>query len=208
MKKLKIISILVILFTIYTLFCAYTYALNVSNNLSNKVFRLHVIANSDSIDDQNLKYIVRDNIIKYMNEVCENCTSKEEVIKIVSNHINDFENIAKTTIYNEGFSYPVKIELGNFEFPTKIYGDISFPSGYYDSLKIQIGNAQGKNWWCVLFPPLCFVDVTTGIVPVDSKEILEENLSSEEYKIISETENYSISFKFKVIEFFNEIGII
>ena len=207
-KNLKFILILTILLLIYTFICAYSYVLAVSNDLQNSVFRLHIIANSDSEEDQNLKYIVRDNLIQYMNGLCSNCSTKEEVIEVAKEHLNDFKKIAEDTIKSEGFSYNVNVEIGNFEFPTKVYGDISFPSGYYDALKVEIGESSGQNWWCVMFPPLCFVNTTTGIVSDESKETLQENLSKEEYSIISDTENTSFSFKFKIIELFENSGLI
>lgn len=209
MKKiLKSLLILIILFSIYTFICAYSYVNAVSENLSNSVFRLHVIANSDTQEDQNLKYIVRDKLIEYMNTLSQSCSSKEEVIKTSQDNLDDFKQIAENTIREQGYSYPVEVEIGNFEFPTKTYGDISFPAGYYDALRVKIGEAKGKNWWCVMFPPLCFVDVTTGIVPDTSKEDLKQNLSDEEYKIISDTENTDITLKFKLIEFFENNGLI
>ena len=201
-RKFKEIVLLVILFSLYIFINAFSYAAQVSNDLQKSVFRLHVIANSDSEEDQNLKYIVRDNLIQYMNSICSNCSSKEETIKVVSNHISDFTDIANQTIKDNGFSYTASVELGNFEFPTKTYADISFPSGYYDALKVKLGNSSGQNWWCVLYPSLCFIDVTSGVVPEESKETLQENLNDEEYKIISDTDSPSISFKFKLIEFF------
>lgn len=209
MKKfLKPILILIILFFIYTFICAYSYVNAVSENLSNSVFRLHVIANSDTQEDQDLKYIVRDKLIEYMNTLTESNSSKREVIKIAQDNLNKFKQIAENTIREQGYSYPVEVEIGNFEFPTKTYGDISFPAGYYDALRVKIGESKGKNWWCVMFPPLCFVDVTTGIVPDNSKEDLKQNLSDEEYKIISDTENADITLKFKLIEFFENNGLI
>lgn len=209
MKKiLKPILILIILFSIYTFICAYSYVNAVSENLSNSVFRLHVIANSDTKEDQDLKYIVRDKLIEYMDTLSQSCSSKEEVIKIAQDNLDDFKQIAENTIREQGYSYPVEVEIGNFEFPTKTYGDISFPAGYYDALRIKIGEAKGKNWWCVMFPPLCFVDVTTGIVPNNSKDDLKQNLSDEEYKIISDTESSDITLKFKLIEFFENNGLI
>ena len=94
------------------------------------------------------------------------------------------------------------MKFGNFSFPTKTYGDISLPSGYYDALRIKIGNADGKNWWCVMFPPLCFVDVSSGIVPDESKETMKKDLSAEEFSLISNEDDSKISFKFKLIELF------
>ena len=207
-EKLKFIFTLIILFSIYTFICAYSYVNAVSENISDSVFRLHVIANSDSKEDQNLKYIVRDALIEYMDTLSINCSSKEDVIKLANTHIEDFKQIAENTIKNQGYSYSVQVEIGNFEFPTKTYGDVSFPAGYYDALKVKIGKSNGQNWWCVMFPPLCFVDVTTGIVPEESKQELESNLNTEEYQIVSDTESSDIKFKFKLIEFFKQRGLI
>lgn len=204
-KRLIIVLLLLILFIfIY----AISYVSAVSNNIANGVFRLHVIANSDSPEDQNLKYIVRDELIKYMNTLAKDCNSKQEVIEIAKNNISNFENIAKKTIKDNGFNYNVTVEIGNFDFPTKTYGDITLPAGTYDSLKIKIGKSEGQNWWCVMFPPLCFVDVTTGIVPEESKKEMKEAMPEEEYSLISNTNNSEVNFKFKLIEFFENIKLM
>ena len=208
MRKFKIILIFIILFTIFIFTCAYSYVSAISDNLYNSVFRLHIIANSDSEEDQNLKYIVRDNIINYMNNECKGLKTKSDVIKYAKTHLNEINNIAEATVKENGFNYPITVEIGNFEFPTKKYGDVSFPSGYYDALRVKIGNSSGKNWWCVMFPPLCFVDTTTGIVSDSSKESLQKTLSNENYKIVSENDNSEITIKFKIIEFFEKNGII
>jgi len=170
--KFKRFFILLILFGIYIFISAYSYVNAVSKDLEDNLFRLHVIANSDSKEDQDLKYLVRDNLISYMNSISVNCTTKEEVLNIANNHKEDFYKIAKETIKNNGYNYDVEIEIGNFEFPTKNYGDISLPAGNYDALRVKIGKAKGQNWWCVMFPPLCFVDISSGIVPEESKELL------------------------------------
>ena len=171
-KKVKYSILILFLLFIYITISAFSYVNAVSQNLADSVFRLHVIANSDSNEDQNLKYIVRDNVLSYMNEICKNATSKEEAIKIANQHIDEFKQIALDTIHENGFNYDVNVEIGIFSFPTKTYGDISLPSGYYDALRIKIGEASGQNWWCVMFPPLCFVDISSGIVPEESKELL------------------------------------
>ena len=205
MKKYIILILVLFLFLIFS---AYSYASTVNENLSDNVFRLHVIANSDSKEDQDLKYKVRDKLIEYMKSITSNIENKEEVINIAYNNIENFQKIAEQVIKENGFNYPVKVEIGNFSFPTKTYGDISFPSGFYDALKVEIGNASGQNWWCVMFPPLCFVDVTSGVVPESSKENLETNLGQEEYDIISNNnESDVIEFKFKIVEFFEDLGI-
>ena len=204
-KRLIIVLLLLILFIFIS---AISYVSAVSNNIANGVFRLHVIANSDSPEDQNLKYIVRDELIKYMNTLAKDCNSKQEVIEIAKNNISNFENIAKKTIQDNGFHYNVTVEIGNFDFPTKTYGDITLPAGTYDSLKIKIGKSEGQNWWCVMFPPLCFVDVTTGIVPEESKKEMKEAMPEEESSLISNTNNSEVNFKFKLIEFFENIKLM
>ena len=194
------------IFFLYTVICAFSYVNAVSNDISNSVFRLHVIANSDSTEDQNLKYKVRDNVLEYMNSISNGVTSKEETIKIINEHKDDFYNIAINTIRENGFDYDVKINVGNFEFPTKNYGDISLPAGFYDALRIEIGEASGKNWWCVMFPPLCFVDVTSGVVDEESKELMQDNLTEEDYSIISD-DSTEFKLKFKLIEILQNVNI-
>ena len=208
MKKIKIFITFAFLLAIFVFTCAYTYVSAISDNLYNSIFRLHVIANSDSEEDQNLKYIVRDNLINYMNDNCKNLSSKEEVIQYAKENLDKLKQIAENTVKDNGFTYPVQVEIGNYEFPTKNYGDISFPAGFYDALRVKIGESSGKNWWCVMFPPLCFVNATTGIVPDSSKETLHENLSDENYMIVSESDNSSVAFKFKIVELFEKAGII
>ena len=207
-KKLNFILILTILIFLYIVLLSFNYSQAISYNLSDSVFRLHIIANSDSSEDQELKLKIRDNIIKYMNTLIKNSSNKNEVVSIINNHLDSFNKIALNTIKENGYNYDVNIEIGNFHFPTKSYGDISFPAGNYDALKIEIGDAIGQNWWCVLFPPLCFVNSSTGVVPDDSKNTLKENINSESYEIISEGNNSNdntsdIKIKFKIIEFFN-----
>ena len=207
MKIFKKFLIIFILFIIYILFSLFSYSNAVSTDIQNSVFRLHVIANSDSTEDQNLKYKVRDTLIEYMNSISKDITSKEEAINIAIKHKNEFYNIAKNVVLDNGFDYNINVEIGNFSFPTKTYGDISLPSGFYDALKVEIGKASGQNWWCVMFPSLCFVDVSEGIVPEDSKEDLQKNLQEEEYKLIS-SDTLEFKLKFKLVELFENAKII
>lgn len=199
------IFITITAFVFFLIFSAYSYASSISSDLSKSVFRLHVIANSDSDEDQSLKLQVRDKLLDYMNSITANVRSKDDAIKIAQDHQKDFQIIAEQTILDKGYSYPVTVEIGNYEFPTKHYGDITLPSGYYDALRVKIGDACGHNWWCVMFPPLCFVDVTSGIVPDSSKEQLKENMSSEDYSIIS-NDNSVTEFKFKIVELFKNFN--
>ena len=206
-NSLKNGFILIFLLFLYVFICANSYVTAVSDDLSNAVFRLHVIANSDSDEDQNLKLKVRDNLLQYMNTISSDCSTKEEAISIANMHKEDFYKIAKQTISDNGYDYDVKINIGNFYFPTKNYGDISLPAGMYDALRVEIGEAKGKNWWCVMFPSLCFIDVSSGIVDDNAKESLQENLNTESYNIISKSNDSKLEFKFKIIEFFAEKGL-
>lgn len=193
---------LLFLFILYILFNYFFYANNISKDIEQSVFRLHVIANSDSKEDQNLKYKVRDNIINYLNTLCSNSPSKEKTIQIANNNLTTIQKIANNTIQENGFNYSATVEIGNFEFPTKNYGDISIPSGYYDALKVKLGKSTGQNWWCVLYPSLCFIEPEKGIVSDSSKEELKATLSEEEFALLSyDTPTYKI--KFKLIEIFN-----
>lgn len=202
-KKIKYFLILLLLLLAFTFVSIHSYASTISQDLSNNFFRLHIIANSNSDEDQELKLKVRDNIINYMNTLTYSGLSKQEAISLTSENLEVFQEIAKNTIKSNGFDYPVSIEIGNFYFPTKFYGNISLPSGYYDALKIQIGKAEGQNWWCSLFPPLCFVDISSGIIDEQSEEDLKNNLSEEEFEIIT-NDSETIRLKFKIVEVFSQ----
>jgi stage II sporulation protein R len=168
-------------------------------DLTENIFRLHIIANSDSTEDQNLKLKVRDEIIAYIKNLTNDCESKEEIISITSNNLNELASIAKETIIKNGYNYDVTVELGNFYFPTKYYGNISMPAGNYDAIRIKIGEANGQNWWCSLFPSLCFTDVSNGTIDKKADENLQKNLNSEEYSLITDT-SPKIKIKFKILE--------
>lgn len=204
MKKLKIgrIFVILILLSLFILVSAISYVDAVSNNIADSVFRLHVIANSNSKEDQELKLKVRDELLSYMNIISKDSTSKQEAMQIANEHKEEFTQIAEKVIKENGYNYTVNVQIGKADFPTKYYGDITLPAGTYDALKVQIGEANGQNWWCVMFPPLCFVDVSTGIVPDNSKQELKQSLDNEEYDLISKTDNNEISFKFKIVELF------
>ena len=197
--------ILILLF-IFIIISAISYTNVVSNNISNSVFRLHVLANSNSKEDQSLKLKVRDALLEYMNKISINCTSKNDIINIALQNKNSFKNIAENTVRENGFNYSVDVDVCTSYFPTKTYGDLSFPTGLYDCLKIKIGKADGNNWWCVMFPPLCFVDITTGIVPDSSKQQIKKELSDEEFELIS-SHNDQINFKFKIVELFQGLKL-
>ena len=203
---LKRLLLVLLLLIFYITFSAVSYTNAICTNIADTVFRLHVVANSDSVEDQNLKYKVRDSIIDFINSITKDAKSKAEVITIAQEHLEEIEEIAYQTVRDYGYDYDVTVSIGNFIFPTKQYGDISLPAGYYDALRVEIGSASGQNWWCVMFPPLCFVDVTSGIVPDESKDLMKENLEPEEYNLISQS-SPDIKFKFKIVEVLQNLNI-
>lgn len=199
MKKIKYIIFLILLMSMFLFVSATTYANTVSNDLSENFFRLHIIANSDSNEDQSLKLKVRDAIIDYMKTLSYEGINKDDTVILTKEHLEDFKNIAKQILEENNCNYDINLEIGNFYFPTKEYGNISLPAGFYDGLKIEIGEAKGQNWWCSLFPPLCFVDISSGIIDESAENDLKENLSDEEFAIITENSE-EIKLKFKLLE--------
>lgn len=165
----------------------------IQENIAKNIIRLHVIANSDTDADQQLKLKVRDAIITSLQKAIYQSSSVAEAKEVIQAHQEQIENTAKKTIENLGSSYTVKVSLCPRYFPVKQYGDLCFPAGTYDALCVEIGRAEGRNWWCVLFPSLCFVNETTATVPETSKEKLKECLSEEEYQSLSEEESQSPS---------------
>ena len=124
------------------------------------VLRLHVLANSNSVQDQQVKLMVRDEVSQYMEEsMRENGISTfEEAYIYAQEHLGELTQVAQQVLDENGMDYEAKAELGKFDFPDKSYGDTQFPAGTYHAVRIQLGEAQGENWWCVLFPPLCFIE--------------------------------------------------
>lgn len=200
--KIKYFFLIILLLAVFLILNLVSYSNYVFAGLQDNIFRLHILANSDSEEDQSLKLCVRDSVIDYMEKINSDSKTKEETIEVVNKNLDEIKQIAKNKIKELGFDYDVNLEIGNFNFPTKYYGNISLPAGNYDALKINIGEAQGQNWWCSLFPPLCFIDISSGYLEDEDKEILEENLSEEEFMLISSS-SPDIKLKFKILELLN-----
>lgn len=176
------------------------YADKTEQSLSHSLIRLHVIANSDTDSDQQLKLAVRDAIIDQVGtNFADNC-QKDEARQEILAHTEDIRLIAQEVIADWGYDYPVEISLGKSDFPTKTYGNVTLPAGTYDALKVIIGEGAGQNWWCVLFPPLCFVDATTAEMPDESSEILKATLTEEEYAMVTDSGDLPVQVKFKTYE--------
>ena len=166
------------------------------------LIRFHVIANSDSKEDQNLKLKVKDNIIEYLYPFLENANSLDEARKIIIQNEDNILMITNETIKENGNNYSARVELAKDNFPDKSYGNITLPHGEYEALRIIIGDGNGKNWWCVMFPPLCFIDVTKGEINEDKSK---DELDSEVLKSKKQNEEEKPKIKFKIVEIFNEI---
>ncbi len=174
-----------------------------SDNISNDVFRLHILANSDTDEDQNLKLKVRDEVLKSGEKLFLNCNSLEEIISVSNNNVGYFKEVAENCVKENGYNYNVNVYVDKEYFNTRKYDKITLPSGIYNALKIEIGEARGHNWWCVMFPAICLSAV--------SDEEIYEILDEDEIKLINSNEKYEIRFKIveiyaKIKDKINEIG--
>ncbi|MCD3246175.1 stage II sporulation protein R [Clostridium botulinum] len=203
MKKVLAVMVSLMILCGSILVVSYIKADASQKSIANKLIRFHVIANSDSTEDQALKLKVRDEILEYISPKLKNSKSIEESRQIIKENSEVINAIAKKTIQKNGYTYTVKTELSHENFPVKTYGDITLPQGYYEAYRVIIGNGKGHNWWCVMFPPLCFTDITKGEVELQkTDEMMKKTLTKEEYKLVNNKceENNEIIFKFKIIE--------
>lgn len=160
-----------------------------------QLIRLHVLANSDSMQDQAVKLKVRDAIIEYMAPYLRDVDDASAARQMVLSHQDALESISKKVLTENGLNYPVQIEIGYFDFPVKSYGNLTLPAGKYEAVRVLIGSAAGKNWWCVLFPPLCFIDVTNAAaMPISSSDSKAEGQKSD------------IEYKWKIAELWSEMN--
>jgi stage II sporulation protein R len=184
---------------------------NIQEDIASKVIRFHVIANSDSKDDQALKLKVRDKVLEYMQPKLKKSKSIDESRKVIQQSNEEIIAIANRVIKENGYNYSVRTTLSNENFPIKTYGNITLPQGKYEAYRIIIGTGKGQNWWCVMFPPVCFVDITKGEVSYkQTEEQMKRVLSPEEYKIVNNQLNKSnnkdnIKIQFKLLEIFKNV---
>ncbi|MCB2354862.1 stage II sporulation protein R [Clostridium estertheticum] len=177
------------------------------SDVASKLIRFHVIANSDDKIDQNLKLKVRDSVLKYISPKIVDCKNIKESRKIINNENKNIKKIAERIIKENGFKYSVATSLSEEYFPVKTYGNITLPQGKYEAYRIIIGTGKGQNWWCVMFPPLCFVDITKGNVSYEKTEKeMKTVLSDDEYKMVDNTvSSKKIIVKFKLGEIFTKL---
>ncbi len=170
------------------------------DRIYDSVLRLHVIANSDSEEDQALKLRVRDSIIDTVSEAVKGCTNRDEAIEKINSAMGDIQSKAQKTVADEGYDYPVNITLGEEYYPTKNYEVCCFPEGEYVSLRVEIGKSEGQNWWCCLFPPLCLGAATQKSKSECEDAFVEVGFTPDQYKIITETDTPKYKARFKILE--------
>jgi stage II sporulation protein R len=197
-----------LLFIMILLTCASSMWLIKSNALHNSeiqkgiadhIIRFHVIANSDSQEDQALKLKVKDELVESLSPLLSKAASIDEARSILLANLNLIQEAAQTSVRQNGYTYPVQVTLEDCYFPLKVYGNCTFPPGTYEALRVQIGAAEGKNWWCVMFPPLCFVDDTYSVVDEETDKQLKHLLTEEEYDTLVKQKK-PIKIKFKLWE--------
>ena len=137
-------------------------SLSLDGDIADKVVRIHIRANSNNPIDQQVKLTVRDEITTYLTEVLEDCKTKNQSLSTIKNHLDELTKIADKTLYRHGFDYKSAVSVKKELFPDKTYDGLNFPEGVYDALIIELGTGDGDNWWCVAFPPLCFVPEGDG----------------------------------------------
>lgn len=164
--------------------------------ISNEVFRLHILANSDSQEDQSLKLKVRDRVLEFTESLFNSAECKEDAQKAVFDNIEKIRLTAQQEVYDNGYSYEVKAEITNMYFSTRYYENYTMPSGMYDALRITIGNGEGHNWWCVMYPSICIAAST------QADENAKEAFSDGQYEIV---DGNQYQYKFKIVEIFEKI---
>lgn len=201
MKKIIGIISIIVIFLIGFQFIYFNNSTSVREDISHKIIRFHVIANSDTLEDQSLKLKIKDEVIKYMMPKLKESKSINQSRKILKQNDRAIKEIACNVIKEYGYDYSVNTSLDREKFPIKTYGNITLPQGDYEAYKIIIGSGEGQNWWCVMFPPLCFVDVTKGQVSnKKTEEQMKRVLSSDEYKYINNNNNKPVQVKLKMVE--------
>jgi len=202
-KEIKILAVsLTIVLTLAISIAAYTYVYSATNqaNIADNVIRFHVVANSDSSTDQEIKDIVRDAILTEFEELLHKTDNIEKSRQLLKAEMVSIQTHAEKAVQKLGFNYPVMVQLETTFFPTQVYGDLSFPPGMYEALRIVIGEGVGQNWWCLMFPPLCFVDMTSTST---GRQQLFDNVSEEAYRLLTHQDEDAVAgtqVRFRIVE--------
>ena len=172
----------------------------IQEQIAGKVLRFHVLANSDTAEDQNLKLAVRDAVGSRMAELLSDVPDREACEQVVEAHLPEIAETAQAVVREAGYEYEVHAAIEETEFPSKTYGKFTFPAGKYEALRVVIGEGEGHNWWCVLYPNMCFRGSVYEVVEDDAKENLKEVLTPDEYESIFDSGKYEI--KLKILDIF------
>ncbi len=172
----------------------------IQQSIAHKILRFHVLANSDSDADQNVKKQVRDAVGTYLRPYLEECSDMKMTREVVNEHMHEVIEVSKDVLRDNGFTYNVTAEITHTDFPEKVYGEYTFPAGEYEALEIRLGNGEGHNWWCVLYPNMCFKGTVYEVVEDEACKELKEVLSPKEYETVFNKGNYEI--RFKILEIF------
>lgn len=173
--------------------------------IAEQVLRFHVLANSDSACDQSLKLKVKQTVVRYLQPLLADAASKQEAVARVRSHFSEIQTLAEQELLANGCHDAVSVSCEHTDFPEKTYGDLTFPAGAYDALRIRIGNAAGRNWWCVLYPSLCYVNEAACIVPEASKTKLRNSLSEEEYESLIKDKNTKVEYGSLLLDWIHSI---
>lgn len=199
MKKINIYRLAAAAFTFIMILSFITYGKATQSRIADSVLRLHIIAASDSDSDQKIKLLVRDRILKDAAFLFKNSKGATESLKIAKENIDFLTETANDELMRQGSSDRARIEIGEFPFPVKVYDNIMLPSGRYCAVRIIIGEGNGHNWWCVMYPPMCTIDGVT--MDSGGKKKLKKSLSDSDYKIVSQ----KAEVRFKIVDIINSI---
>ncbi len=158
-----------------------------------KVVRLHILANSDSAEDQALKLKVRDAVTKAAAGWLDGVDTAGEALEKARECLPALQTVAQQTVYDNGYTYPVKASLCEMYFETRVYDDVTMPAGMYDAVRFEIGDGKGKNWWCVIYPPLCIGSAV-------KEQTLSDVLDGKQMSIVTGEGGYAV--RFKIVEVF------
>lgn len=182
-----------------------------AESIPGESIRLRILANSDSPTDQKIKAIVRDNVVAAMNNWITEPLTIEEARDVLRAHEAELNRVIGATLIDNGYTYGFTASLGQVEFPTKMYGQLVYPAGMYEALLITLGAGEGRNWWCVLFPPLCFSDSVSGEasaaeIETASVHMISDAEQEEQVHTAADTDSTEVEIDFFIVEIFQSIG--
>ena len=200
MKKFTVIFFIAALI----LSAAFEYGLVQGETISESVLRLHIPANSNSVEDQAIKLKIRDKVLEKYSSFLKDAQKREDAEVVLSENLKEIEKDVNLWLCQEGVNYNAKVYLAYSDFPVKDYGGIRLPAGTYRALKIVLGSGKGENWWCIMFPPLCFVEGSIKELDEKEYELLKKELGKTAFEVVTK-DGKNVILKFKIIEIVNKL---